>query len=259
MLELKLHQSGATTSPSPDVSSPDTEVWRDEEGAAVAYGGSEADRHWMLLPGVGVYVFGADAAVEAFPDDAVLPEIVEDGFRRIVLPMALQVLGREVLHASAVQHPAGVVALCAVSGTGKSTLAHALSGRGHRLWADDAVVFELVAKEVRAVPLPFTLRLAGESSGPIHEPERASLAAIALLERAGAGISIERMTPAAAFPAVLTHAYCFTLRNRNRNAAMLESYLELVQRVPVLAVSFPGEAKRVPEIAERIEQAVDDG
>jgi hypothetical protein len=259
MLELKLHQSGAKASPSPDVSLPDTEVWRDEEGVAVAYGGSEAERHWMLLPGVGVYVFGSDAAVEAFPDEAVRPEVVEDGFRRIVLPMALQVLGREVLHASAVLHPAGVVALCAVSGTGKSTLAQALSGRGHPLWADDAVVFELGSEAVRALPLPFTLRLAGERSGPIYEPEPANLAAIALLERAGTGISVERMTPAAAFPAVLTHAYCFTLRDRKRNAAMVESYLELVQRVPVLTVRFPDEVKRVSEIAAAIEQAAGDG
>ena len=47
--------------------------------------------------------------------------------------------GWEALHASAVLSPQGVVAFCAGSGTGKSTIARGLSERGYQLCADDAV------------------------------------------------------------------------------------------------------------------------
>jgi hypothetical protein len=258
MLELSVHVSGAPAPPVSDVSARETEVWRDENGVVAAYGGTIDEGHWMLLPGVGVYLFGS-GSVDAYPDDAVDDRVVEDGFRRIVLPMALQVRGHEVLHASGVRHERGVIALTAISGTGKSTLADALNRRGHELWADDAVVFELGPEEVRALPLPFTLRLGAESSQSILEPDPASLAAVVLLDRDGTEIAVDRVTPAAGFPAVLTHAYCFTLRDRERNASMIESYLELVQRVPVLQARYPEDLERVGEVAEAIERAVADG
>ncbi len=57
-----------------------------------------------------------------------------------VLPDVALARGYEALHASALASPAGVVAIAAPSGTGKTTLALALMRRGWQLFADDVLV-----------------------------------------------------------------------------------------------------------------------
>ena len=140
-------------------------VWRDTEGEIAAFGGAHSSGHWMEIPRIASYVFEVDdPEVVAYPRPAVPDEAVLDGFRRVVLPMALQARGQEVIHASAVLGPDGVLALCAISETGKSTLAFGLSRRGYELWADDAVAFEVGPTSVDAVaasvrtPSPTRLR-----------------------------------------------------------------------------------------------------
>ncbi len=68
-----------------------------------------------------------------------------------VLPNVALMRDYEALHASAVDSPAGVLAIAAPSGTGKTTLALELIRRGWALFADDVVVLgERSAGEVRA-------------------------------------------------------------------------------------------------------------
>jgi hypothetical protein len=270
MLMLQVVRAPAPSLPRLD--DPGVETWLDNDGAAAAYGGSVGGRHWMLLPGVGAFVFANDTdAVEAFPEDAASDALVEDSFRRIVLPMALQARGRQVLHASGVLGPKGVVALCAVSETGKSTLAFGLGSRGFQPWADDAVAFELTDDGVVALPLPFTLRLRPESAAffgrdepdVAGEPtlgEPAQLAAICVVERLpsadGVPIEIEPLDSVDAFPAVLTHAYCFSLEDDDRKRGLVQEYLELVTRVPVLRVRLREGLERLPKVLDAIAAAV---
>jgi hypothetical protein len=56
-----------------------------------------------------------------------------------VLANVSLVCGREALHASAVDSSFGVIAILAPAGTGKTTLALELMGRGHTLRADDVL------------------------------------------------------------------------------------------------------------------------
>src|SRR5690348_15445299 len=156
MLKLRVERAAAPDAPS--LADNGVEKWLDNDGAVAAYGGSADGRHWMVLPRVGSFWFSDERdEVAAYPDTDVSDPVVEDSFRRIVLPMALQVKGLQVLHASGVSGNKGVVALCAVSETGKTTLAYGLSQRGFRLWADDAVALRVTGSGVEAVPLPFTL------------------------------------------------------------------------------------------------------
>src|SRR5215210_1124482 len=140
------------------------EIWRDGD-AVVAYGYRTGERYWLELIGVATYGFTPDnREVVAVPGEGVAETRVLDGFERAALPLILHVRGQEVMHASGVLGRAGVVALCAVSGTGKSTLAYALARRGHPLWADDAVPFLVSDKGMSSFRLPFTLRLLEESA-----------------------------------------------------------------------------------------------
>lgn len=243
------------------------EVWRDNDGAVAAYGWVVGDVSWMTVPGVGVFRFALSGGpVRASPDPAAPWSLVEDAYQRNVLPMVLQVRGREVLHASAVQTASGIVALCARSGVGKSTLAYALSRRGHALWADDAVAFDGAGAHVIALPLPFRIRLRPPSAAhfgvPAWSPDghpaggrSAPLGAVCVLERASV-TEVRRIPPAQAFSAVLPHAYCFSLADQDRRRAMMRHYLDLVARVPVYAVRYPAGLAHVPVIANAIEQTL---
>lgn len=265
-MQLTIAEESSAAPPPPDVTDPSAIVWRDGDGTIVAIGQTLGDRHWVHVPSLGAFTFlRAAGGITAVPDPGADPAVVEDAYRRMVLPLALQAQGREVLHASAVRAPAGVIALCARSGTGKSTLACALSGRGHLLWADDAVCFEAGDSGIEAAPLPFTLRLRPASAeffgdrgdGGLHEAKKPEpLAAVFVLERSEDGPPrIERVAPSDAFPAVLTHGYSFTVDDRERTRAMMRSYLELVDRVAVFRLTFSPGLDQLDYLVELIEGA----
>jgi hypothetical protein len=195
---------------------------------------------------------------------------LEDAFRRCVLPMALSTRGCQVLHAGAVLGPEGVVALCARSQTGKSTLSRALAGRpGRALWGDDAVAFSTAGDGVEALPLPFALSLrpasaahfAGSADAPLAAADApAPLAAVLVLARAdGDGEPVaaaRRIPPAEAFAAVLEHAYCFDLEGAPRRRDTAEQYLDLVDRVPVFELRFRTGLQHLEAILDEVERAI---
>jgi len=253
---------------------PDVEVWRAAGGAVVAYGAILDGQHCLEVPGIARFRFERSGArVIARLTPAVAPGLVEDAFRRTVLPLAMQVHGTEVLHASAVRSPRGVLAFCADSGTGKSTLAAALSRRGHRLWADDAVALDVSSPPVTSVQLPFRLRLrppvvaslgeaaatraAGLEGAEDDAVERLPVDALCILRRTDrvvGTVAIERLRPSAALPAVLSHAYCFSLRDPDRKREMLKRYVSLVARVSVFKVLVESGLPQLPAVVDRLDE-----
>jgi hypothetical protein len=235
--------------------------------------------HWLHLPGLASFCFtDTREAVRVIVQSPPQYALIHDTYLRSILPLALQAWGTEVLHASAVHTSRGIVALCAVSGTGKSTLAAGLSQRGYRVWADDAVAVVTVEERVMALPFPFILRLRpdaaaffctgrfGLSPGLVHasavEEQRESqpLVALGILDRIqegndeGAAVEILRMLPAQAFPTVLAHAYCFSLRDTQRKQRMVQQYLNLVARVPTYSVRFRSGLEHLAAILDGIER-----
>ena len=271
MLTLITRRDDRSAPPAPAESDAGVTVWRDNDGAVCGYGSSDGSDKWIHLPGVGAFRFQPGSAeVVAFPLPSAGTYLVQDAFNRSVLPLALQALGQEVLHASAVLARDRVVALCAVSGTGKSTIACALARRGHPLWADDAVCFDASRVPIRAVSLPFSLRLrpasaayfaTGENGSRIQLPTESSpaeLGAVVVLERSelGAEPALSRLTAAEAFTAALTHAYAFDTEEKARNGRMVTSYLELVDRVPVFRLAFSPGLEGLPQILDLLERTL---
>jgi hypothetical protein len=258
---------------------PALEVWRDEDGEIYATGGRLGDQYWIEVLGVGTFLFGDDGEeVAVTPLPHVADEEILESYRRIVLPLALHACGSELVHASAVVAPSGgVVAFAAGTRTGKSTLAYALSLRGHAIWADDAVLFRAGRGPVESTPLPFALRIRQASARffdlqagaegewrPLFVEDDAArpLAAVCLLAQASGGngggpaVEVELRDPASAFPAVLAHAYFFSIGDPRRKREMLSRYLELTARVPVYDVRFPPRLEGLGEVLDRIEQTV---
>ena len=167
---------------------------------------------------------------------------------------------------------------CAGCRAGKSTIASGLSRRGYALWADDAVAFKGCGPQVTAIPLPFSLRLlpdalallgrepGGEANSASLKPgsqEEISSAPLAALVEVGRrparGAKVvkgERLLPAPAFPALLAHAYFFTLKDEARKRRMIENYLELAARVPCFRIRYAPGLENLPLILDYIEAAV---
>jgi hypothetical protein len=267
----------------PEITSAEQEVWYDGTGTPCAYGVTTDGRHWLHLPGLASFCFtNMEEEVRVVTQLPFQDDLIRDAYFRSVLPLALQACGTEVLHASAVHASRGIVALCAASGTGKSTLTVGLHQRGYRMWADDAVAIVATGECVIALPFPFTLRLRpdaaaffatggfnmsqelSQASAAEEQRESRPLVALFLLDRVqdgndrSAAVEILRISPAQAFPAVLAHAYCFSLRDTHRKQHMVRRYLDLVARVPTYSVRFRAGLGHLTANLDGIEQVLQD-
>ena len=275
MLELAVTEAGGSIRLPPDQVDA-VEIWRDNDGVPAAYGYAREGTYWIEYPGIGTFRFAAaGSTVDAVAAEQTSPERLRGAFRRAVLPLALQALGSEVLHASGVLTQNGGIALCGKSGAGKSTLAYGLQLRGYRAFADDAVVVDVSSTGARVSGIPFAIRLRYESSqhfGREHrdgdevaetdldfhdQPE--PLAAIFALEpqrRSDTEVELTRLSPTAAFSIMLTHAYCFSLRDPERKRRMIDHYLDLVNRVPVFSVRYRSGLDQLRRMLDLIEESI---
>jgi hypothetical protein len=277
MLELIIDEPIAGLSGPPfDPDSRDFDAWYDQDGELFAHGYRLESTHWLEVPEVGTFRFGPEApTVVATPMNGVSREVVSDTYFRLVLPNALQALGHEVLHASGVITPRGVVAFCANRRVGKSTMGYALSTRGYPLWADDAVALEFQHRSIESPFLPFRLRLrppsasffGSDARGAVpaayddRGPEqRAPLAVIFVLEQArpsaGSQVELSRVARRDAFSSLLRHAYSFTPVSEERRQQMMSRYLELSDLVPTFRVRFIADFRNLDMILDQLEQVL---
>ena len=256
-------------------SSTDATTWRDAAGGVIAYARASGERYWMDLPGLATFCFDERSDhVVAAPHPGIAADAVAELYWHSALPLVVQARGGEVLHASGVLMPRGVVALCGASKSGKSTIAYGLHRRGYRLWADDAVALEVTGPAITALPLPFDVRLRpataalfglgegaarlagpGDSSEPVGRAP-APLEAVCILGRGAAGSAILAPLKASeAYPALLANAHCFSLEDPARKRLMLDRYLSLVARVPVVALAVPDGLEGLAAILDALERA----
>jgi hypothetical protein len=267
MLSLTIADRGEPLLPDPR--DPLVQTWRDYQGEVCAYAYISGIDHWLHVPNVASYRFDRkESEITAYPQPAVKLEKVRDIFSRVVLPIALHARGLEVLHASALLTPAGVVAFCAMADTGKSTTAFAMSQRGYQQWADDAVPFEIEDGKVIALPLSFGIRLDPDAEEHLNaseaiservqlSEERTNVVALFVLKRSleqdGGDVSIKQLSPAQAFRAVLLHGHFFNLKTSELMRQMISNYLKLTSLVPVFEVRFRPGFDRLPLLLDQLE------
>jgi hypothetical protein len=252
------------------------ELWRDNSGVVCARGIACGDVAWMEVPGVAIFRFKREAwSVDAIAAAGTGRDLIYDCYYRAALPLALQFFGYEVLHASAISTPVGVVAFCAVSETGKSTTVGALSRRGYALWADDAVTFQINDGEIgaHAMAIPFRLRLDSIAASAIRNADRAHrwlkprpielksapLAALCVLRRENGALraaEVNRLSRIDSVTALLPHAYCFTMDDPDRKRLMMRRYIDLARRVPTFAVTIASGLDKLPDVLDEIEHSI---
>jgi hypothetical protein len=277
MLKLSIEHPDTLPSQPPPILTPSLEIWRDSGGSVYAYGQSQGEECWMHVPGVATFRFTRQGdEVAAAVAQGAETDLILDAYRRRVLPMAVQVRGFEILHASAVRSEQGVIGLCGVTQTGKSTIAFGLSQRGYGLWCDDALAFDFLGGKMRAISLPFQLRLRPTAMDLFREqfsatPEKESesnppgyetseLAALCVLRRtddAAMPVSVQRLAFAQAFLAVLSHACWFTFEDAEDKRRVIDHYMDLAAKVPVFDVSFKSGLESLPAVLDAIETAID--
>jgi len=224
---------------------------------------------WIVLDGVATYRFRRGSnKVEALPAKQASPATVEDYYRRHILPLVMQSNGLEVLHASAILCNRGAVGFCGDNGTGKSTIAYALSRRGFPHYADDVLVMQPVRGGIDALSLPFLPRLrvpTTEHFGndgytnlaydlPSHS-ERSPLRALFILERAEddrTDAQIERLHGVEALTAVLPHAQRFDTISVSSRKRSLRNYLDVTAVVPIFSVRFANAFERLDGLLDHL-------
>jgi hypothetical protein len=249
-------------------------VWRDKDGLPVGHAYADGDVHVVELDRIGRFTFRPDSSeVRGYREPRVPEEVFEDYFSRWILPVAAQVRGVEVLHASAVLGPRGIGVFSAASEAGKSTLAYALGVRGYRIWTDDALAFTVAGGRPQAVHLPFRLRLRPGSAAHFGidappngravaaasystQDERAPIAVVFLLERSadGPAVRTEAVDALDAFSTLVEQSYHFGSEDRERKRAMLSSYLTLATAVPVYRLAVATSLANLDAVVEAVEE-----
>lgn len=133
-------------------------VWPSGARYFASYG--DGSRYVLSFPDVCDVAVDVDRkAVRVSPLPGVTAEVMQHILLDQVVPRLIAAGGRIVLHASAVETPAGTVAFLGEGGAGKSTLAAAFSAAGDALICDDALVIVMAGGRPYATPGYPSLRL----------------------------------------------------------------------------------------------------
>lgn len=244
------------------------QIWRGRDNGALASGYEAEGCWWIRWPGVGTFLLDPGCpTTQLAPEPGVQADVCADAFRRGVVPLALLQRDHEVLHASAVWSGRGVVAFCATSRTGKSTLAASLRGVGYEHWADDFLALRMDDRGIWCPWFPSRQRLEADAAEaiartcrheapPVPTPQQAPLTGLAILERdeslAPGEIDIARIPAGRAFTKVLSHAHECQIGGARRVKRSLERHLELCARVPVYRVAFKPDLRRLRQLARGV-------
>jgi hypothetical protein len=253
-----------------DLKCPDVQVWRTPAGEPQAYYQQFGEAHWLHVIGVGVFCVSHDQeTVRVWPQSSDL--VVQDTYRRYILPFVMQLHGLEVLHASAVRLDEEIVALCGSSESGKSSLAYGLSLRGLQQCADDAVPFLCSGRKVVAMQLPFRARLRqssaehfGFADQEMLSPDAAptaqtlTLTSIFVLHQKPAedeGVQIDRVFGSEAFMALVAHAYSLDLEG-SQKASLARAYLCLVNCARIFRLKYPYGLRNLTTVLDAVQSEI---
>jgi hypothetical protein len=228
----------------------------------------------MDWPGLATYRFGPFGDVEAYQTPGADPGAIHDSFIRGVLPEVLVAREHEALHGSAVAIGDRVIAFCARSGVGKSSLGLGLAARpGAAHWADDSVLIcgDSGSTESHVLCLPFPARvdqaarealqldpacIAQSRPGTIG-----NLARIYVMAREASlppeRPVIEDLAPTELFEHVLAHAHPFELGGTDRRRRMLERLMSVASAVRGCRIRFSPSLAELPRLVDVVAQHIE--
>ena len=214
-----------------------------------------------------------------------LPETPPDSIRHLfldgVVPLLLSLMGRGVLHASAIRTPYGAAAFLGETGAGKSTLAGSFQKSGYSIITDDCLLLEPDAGRFYARPSYPGVRLREDSLAHLAADGTATLSVAHYnsKRRLSAGQFIDRREPITVIyclqrieqsgrhpsdPAieplaghhrlieVLRYLYCLDPHDRPALIKQFKLLEALTAAVPVFRLKVPAGFGYLPMVRERV-------
>jgi len=134
--------------------------WTDANGAVWTRLARVGAGHLLRFPRLADFAISRDQSrVRMWARPGTPVETLRHLFLNQVWPLVLAARGALVLHASAVETPAGAIAFLGATGLGKSTLAASFAASGAALVTDDCLRVEVGGGRPRAVPSHPSVRL----------------------------------------------------------------------------------------------------
>jgi hypothetical protein len=241
-----------------DVSAPGGELiqeWPDVDGNRWLTIRREGGGYRVSVPGLECRVSRDGREIVARPAPSLAEPTLVHLLLQQVLPLAVSRTGRLVLHACAVETPAGALAFVGETGAGKSTLSAAFCRRGYALIADDALVIEAgrrVAPTADALRLwPYMRDVAAgaeelpSASGKLRARvpiarQSSDLARIFLLGTAADESST--LAPVSASDlrvALLSHLFRLDVADHQESRRIFDAIHRLIEAVPVRRAVYP--------------------
>ena len=206
------------------------------------------------------------------------------------LPTALTLRGVPLLHGCAVDMGDTAFLVLGAGGAGKSTFAAAAVERGHALLTDDIAALEAGGERVHVHPGGSQLRMnadtaealgwdpaelrrlfvtpalpgklfarLSESDGSLCAAKRRVAAIFVLAERRSRSVSIDRLAPAAALPALLGNTFGDRVVDARARGRSLPVWARLAREVPVSTVSPPDGLDMAPSLFDAVAAAAREG
>ena len=194
-----------------------------------------------------------------------------------MLPRALDLFGKNPLHATAVATNTGVLAFFGKTGTGKSTIAAALGRFGASLISDDCLVLHRDAEAIVATPSYAGLRLYDDvrealfpdasSKQVAHYSTKQRLATVIPLAREPQPLRamfalervpelerpvIEPLGPADAIMTLTSSAFRLGIERKHQHPRQLSFFADVARRVPIRRCMFGDDLSNVGVLAEAI-------
>lgn len=241
-------------------------VWYDGDGRECGRASVDQPHRWLEWQPAGLFRFDlSDHVVDAWPAEGIEPDGLRYAFVHEVEPLVLQARGWQALHASAVAADGRATAFCGVSGSGKSTIAYAMTQRGRQHVSDDHLIIEVTDEEIQVLPRAFDASLRSASAAhfnthavhAVYSSPVCQLTAVAIVQQVAdldEPFVIEPVAPAEAFVALLPHVHCFDSRDRGEMARVTEDYLALVERLPIYRLRYRPSFAVLPRLLDAVDE-----
>jgi len=253
-------------------------VWDDPPtGPDTVASGTLGGRHVLRVPDTVDFVIGRDEVGYVEHGD-LPPGELSHQVVSTALPYVVGLWGYVAVHGTAVAVDGRAVGFLGATGTGKSTMAVAMGLRGHAVLADDCLILDPQSSRlipsypetrIEAATLAGLLGREGEPAsrgedvsktrvGPRggivgfdSEPHR--LAALLVLDRTGSvAPTLRLLPPTEGFVKLLEHAFVLERRGQGPSAEVLERVGAILERTPVLTLTYPGGLEHLPAVVELV-------
>lgn len=234
----------------------------------------------IRFPDLADFVYDPSSSlVECWPAQSATKDTVNHLYLNQVLPLAMGMKGRLVLHASAVQINDQAILFVGPSGIGKSTLATYFAAQGDALISEDGVVFAPRDGDLYAEPGHTSVRLWPDSINALFAAKTGAIEAgvrsikTRIVSPPGISFSTEALKPGAIFhlkqqnndrtemrelapraalQASLAHIFLLDDRNMQVLAAHFDQLTTLANTVPHYLLSYPRTYDALPKLRHDI-------